>query len=661
VRAHLLPELRGPAAWVAEAVVVLDALTLIGLALGTVGLFRRWAFVAAVAVFAGVAVALTRSRTPRPRTGPPEPADPAPAPTPTPRWMKLLALGGAGLVVAQWTAQTVAGLRTGMRENVDTLWYHGPMSARFASTGSTRAVHHFDLNPVTAYYPGGTSVLHGEGILLFGRDAASPLLNMAFLGLAFLAAWAIGRRFGSVAPSVLAVAVVMGTPMLVGDLRYGQPGAEYNDVVGVALVLAAVALLVVCRTRWPGLLLAASAAGLAAGTKVSMLTPVAALTLAVVLLSRGRRVRSVLLWAAASLATGGYWYVRNAMVTGNPLPAIDLPLTPRHFEPPATSTVARHLLDQRVVRNYYTPVLDRIVGPAWGVLLLLVVAGGVVGVVRGPSALQRVLGAVVLVTTAAYLVTPVFIGDPPIFFDTTVRFAIVPLILGPLVLAAVPELRRSWPRAALTVLLAVVLASQQVNWDRIWVGRRDSLIGLGLLALAAVAWFLARRPVSPTAVRWVGLASVAVVLVGGLAWVQRDQARYRSAAEVAGFDGLTVLGPLRRQHDARIATDTLFLQYPLYGYDLSNYVQFIGRKGPHGAFGALTTCRAWKAAVNEGNYDFLLVAAAHYPVPPLVRSPAMSWAESEHGHALRPLAREGDRATAYAVAGRLDPARCPTG
>jgi hypothetical protein len=59
--------------------------------------------------------------------------------------------------------------------------------------------------------------------------------------------------------------------------------------------------------------------------------------------------------------------------------------------------------------------------------------------------------------------------------------------------------------------------------------------------------------------------------------------------------------------NARIAT-TSTRQYPLFGTDLSNRVDFIGEERPHGGFEAPTTCQAWRRALNEGHYDYVVAS-----------------------------------------------------
>ena len=81
----------------------------------------------------------------------------------------------------------------------DTLWYHGPFAARIADTGSVWGMHFTDPLYLNWFYPENSELLHGAGIVLFGRDIFSPLVNFGWLGVALLAAWCIGRPYG-VAP-----------------------------------------------------------------------------------------------------------------------------------------------------------------------------------------------------------------------------------------------------------------------------------------------------------------------------------------------------------------------------------------------------------------------------------------------------------------------------
>ncbi|HRV59736.1 MAG TPA: hypothetical protein P5138_03845, partial [Solirubrobacterales bacterium] len=48
-------------------------------------------------------------------------------------------------------------------------------------------------------------------------------------------------------------------------------------------------------------------------------------------------------------------------------------------------------------------------------------------------------------------------------------------------------------------------------------------------------------------------------------------------------------------------------QYPLWGEDLDNEVQFIGLNEPHAGFVEAENCRDFIAAANQGDYDYLVL------------------------------------------------------
>jgi hypothetical protein len=104
---------------------------------------------------------------------------------------------------------------------------------------------------------------------------------------------------------------------------------------------------------------------------------------------------------------------------------------------------------------------------------------------------------------------------------------------------------------------------------------------------------------------------------------------------------------------ARIAT-TSTRQYPLFGTDLSNHVQFIGEETPHGGFEAPTTCRQWRQLLNEGDYDYVIATYDRIepglpPYPPQAR-----WTEDP---AAKSILRKPPTVV-FHLAGKLDPSAC---
>lgn len=649
IRSRFLPSWHGAPARVAEFVLALGMLTAIGEALGVVGAFGRWPVVLLCAA-AGTGVFLaTRGTESAARRGSPPTVD------------AIVAAIAAAVVVTQWLAVSVAALRNGMNRSIDTLWYHGPTAARFAQEGSITAPHYFD-NPIFAFYPSHSELWHAFGILLFGDDVLSPVVNLAFLALALASAWAIGERFDAGPASLLGALVILGVPGFIG-----QPGSGYNDIIVVALLLSSVALLLRGDGRGFAVILAAIAAGMAIGVKFSAVAPVGVLSLAVVILAgRGHRLRVALTWSAVLAVTGGVWYVRNLVVAGSPVPVLEfsvgplsLPSVPSGF----TDYIAHYLTTWSIVREVFIPGLDKTLGPVWWVILLSAIGGGALVAVRGGHALWRMVGGLAVFAFVAYLFTPVNLGfrNLPIYFTPSVRYAVPALALGLVMLPALPLLQRGAGRRALVVGLAAVFLVTQLDWRALWPKPiTDELVAclmIGAGAVVAVA-VVRRRPWSRRAMTTVALGCVAAA--AGSAWfVQRD---YLENRYTEGVGSLPAVEALKARRDARIATDGFVFQYPLYGPDLSNHVQYLGELRSRGEYNTyVTSCRAWKQAINRGRYDYLLVASPDYQVGefggPPVAPIKLDWARSEPR--LREIARDGIEAAAFEVTGRLDVNACP--
>ena len=334
---------------------------------------------------------------------------------------------------------------------VDTIWYHLPVAARFAQTGQVSAIQYLDQDPVTAFFPAGSSLLHGIGILMFGTDLVSTIANIAWLGLALLAAWCMGRPFGVAPATTLGVAILLGTPGLVGT----QPGGAYNDVVGIALLISAIAIIVQHRecprsSAQDGI--AALAVGLAIGTKFTFVLPAVALCVGMAVIApKGLRLRRTVVVVACALVTGGYWYARNAIVTGNPLPSLSLKIGP--FSLPSvegttpTSRVAKFLFDGPAWTDYFIPGLRSSLGPVWPAVVAFALVGMVGAVVQHRDARVRMLGIVGIASIAAYLVTPQYLVGGfgrPFFFSANLRYASPALAIGLTLLPVVFRRWRSW-------------------------------------------------------------------------------------------------------------------------------------------------------------------------------------------------------------------------
>jgi hypothetical protein len=680
VRALLLPGWSGPPAWLAELVLGITALIGVSEALGTFGAFGEAEMIVATLAVAGVTVLLCARLDGRRGAGPP-PAPPAP--TSSSAAVVLAVVVGAA-VVAGWMVPTLGTLAGGM-DRADTLWYHMPLAAKFVQTGSLGDIFFFDPVFFASFYPSNSEVVHAVPILAFGRDILSPLINLGYLGMGLLACWCIGRPYGVAPQALVGGSVALGAQMLVEF----QAGEALNDITGVAFVLAAAGLLVngyaargSLRPRVPGreialgaLAVAGLAAGLAAGVKLSFLAPVAALTIGVIVIApAGTRRAVTLAWTLPLVAAGVYWYARNAIATGNPIPfihsigPIDLPAPDRDFELRPGFAVAHYWHDPDVWWDWFVPGLEESFGELWPVTILAMTVGAAFAVWRGEEPILRLLGAMALFTAIAYLFTPLTAAGEegePIAFVWNVRYIAPAAAVALAILPCLPAARASAGRRLAMTLglaaLAAVTIGSLVQWQQGHVkGAIAAAVGV-LAAAAAIAWLRRRNLLGPAAGRRGVVAIGAAVLLVAIAagwWEQRHflERRYENTSPRLGL--APTLRWAQDVRDARIAVAGIrgvFNQYPLYGADLSNHVQWLGKRGAHDAWLRIPTCEQWRRAVNAGGYTHVVTTYDPFDPGQLTDTKEALWTREDP--AATTILRDGP-VDVFEIRGRMDPAGC---
>jgi hypothetical protein len=150
--------------------------------------------------------------------------------------------GVIAVVVAHWGLWTDSALNRGIF-NFDSLWYHMPFAADIAQSHSVTGFHHTETVFANWFYPQNSELLHAVGILVVERDTLSLFINYGWLAIALLAAWCIGRPYGRGHLSVVAVAILLESHILI----VREPAAAKNDLAVAALLLAALAIL---NTAW---------------------------------------------------------------------------------------------------------------------------------------------------------------------------------------------------------------------------------------------------------------------------------------------------------------------------------------------------------------------------------------------------------------------------
>ena len=674
LRRALLSGWSGAPALLCDVVIGVTALVLVSEVLGTVSAFGEIEMIVASLVFAGVAAWASGRIAARLPDAAVPPALPAGS------LATAVAIAGVAAVVAGWMVPTLGTLAGGM-DRADTLWYHMPLAAKFVQTGSLGDIFFFDPVFFASFYPSNSEILHAVPILAFDRDIVSPFLNLGLLAVGLLASWCIGRPYGVAPAALIGGSAALGSQMLVEF----QAGEALNDITGVVFILAAVAVLVngyaAADPRdgrsiaWAALGVAGLAAGLAAGMKLSFLAPVAALTVGVVVLAlRGTRIRAGLVWTLPLLAASLYWYARNAIATGNPIPyvsslgPIELPAPERAVELRPGFSVSHYLTDLDVWWDWFIPGLNESFGELWPLTLVVMLGGAALALRRGGEPVLRMLGATVLFTALAYLFTPLTAAGQegqPIAFVWNVRYiapavAIALAVVPCLPAARTTQRRRTIVLAGMAVLLASTVASL-VQWDQ---GHAKGAIAAaaGVLMLAgALAWLRSRGHLGPAA----GRRSIAIVLTAAVAatvlagfYAQRHYLERRYENTSPRLQLAPTLRWARDIRDARIAVSGVrgvFNQYPLYGTDLSNHVQWLGTRGEYDAWLRIPTCQQWRQRLNEGEYTHVVTTYDPFHPGRLTDTKEALWTRADP--AARQVLRDGP-VSVFEINGEMDPSGC---
>lgn len=635
--------LSGATRLLAGALIGMAGLILVHLLPGMLGVLTR-----GTVLIATVAVAVASTRIPAADRGPADP-EPGGAPgtagaaLPFNRFSWVIAAMAVTVVGAYFIAFLVAQGTLAVH-GFDSTNFHLPTVARWIQTGSFWQVDSLVPGWAFGQYPNNGNVIQLAFIMPWRNDAFIRYLNLPFMALSAVSVYALATELGARRPAAAtfaAVAVAVPTSAVV-SLDNSMTDAMLQPMFAIGVLF----LVRYARTRRPAeLALGGLGLGLAMGTKWYGL-PYAIAAIAVWAVGEylwrrdPRRVlRATALLAGWTLVAGGFWLLRNLVLSGNPLfpqrltvlGVTVLSAPPDRILSQYGFSLAHYIGSPHVLVHTVLPNFKYAFGLAGALVALGTAAAFALAWSRrrrGPAGERRLPGRVValaagtVIIVLIYFVTPYSAQGPagnPYLMGAAARYA-MPAVLtaGALTAWASGRLGRwSWV-AELAALLTIIDSIRRYrffgNFGFRPISSGDVLIGLALLAVcvalpvAVTAW-RRREPARGRMTPALASALAALALLGGAGWLhQRAFNRVRYRHYDATFDW--VLNHAASGHRVGLAagassgynSPTLVM----FGPRFRNVVKFVGPTY-QGLLEEYHQPAPFVAALRRGRFDLLLV------------------------------------------------------
>ena len=620
-----LPHLGGAPAVLAFGVLTTAAVVFAHILPGALGLLSRTsALVVAVALLVAVHLLV--------RPAPGVPAE-GWGPRPDDTRLERVVLVVCGAVALAW-ALAAAWVDTGSASaDVDTLTFHTPNVARWLQSGTLWRVDQFSPLLANGNYPQNGDVVFLSLVQPWRSDAFTRAAGLPFLALAGVAAYAIAQELQ--APRALAAVFGLVFASVPTALFATYEGAKTDAVMLAVFGAGVLFLLRHFRTgRRTDLALAGVGLGLAFGTKWYGVSSVVVVVLvwALAWIAARRPVRALLvdggvLTALVALA-GGFWLLRNLVVSGNPVLPNEVGLAGITIFPAARdyirecggSTIASYLADPGVWGDHIRPAYEStfalpglLLGLAVVLALALVGRAAVRGRFEGRRA-GRLLAAAVLALAlaAAYSLTPYSAfgaRGEPLLVGANTRW-LLPALLVAAAVAAGASARLGRARQVIAVLALVALA------DGVRRGYDFPASDAALAALvtaagagaALAAWRLAGR-------RGLALCTVGILVFGLVAAHERQKAyheeRFARGDPVITYFTREAPSGQRVGLAGVFSVDGLSPVLPAFGPRLENEVAYVGHE-VQGQMREYETAAAFGRALRRGRYDLVVVGKGSY-------------------------------------------------
>jgi Dolichyl-phosphate-mannose-protein mannosyltransferase len=473
-------------------------------------------------------------------------------------------------------------------EAIDALSFHLPDVVRWTQLHGFWQIHQFIPDLAHGNYPNNGDVLSLLAVLNFHDLGLARLVFVPWLILTGVGVHALARELG--APRSTATvfgALAAGLPVVARSALLGVD----PDVVMYASFTSGIAFLVRHRRTGDGasLMLAGLGLGIALGTKwygVSAFVVVLVVWAALRLTERvalRRLAGDGALLCGVALAAGGFWLLRNWILSGNPLFPVkvtvggatifDAPFDPVRAR--GGFTLAHYAGDGSILRHYVWPAFK----DGYGFAPLVLAAGALAAIGLG-RAQRLIVGMTVLAggLALAYAVTPYSAQGPeglPVQVSANTRYGVPALLVGAALCAfTAGRLGRARPLAE---GIGVLLAFDGVRRAFHVPGHTIATSVVVLALLLAAAWTLralsVRRRLAPVV--------AAAVLVGAFGVARRldthlDHTAWQADPALAWVrahaDGGTRIGLAGLWPTGGGVAPVL----PAFGDHLSNRVTYIG-------------------------------------------------------------------------------------
>ncbi len=375
----------------------------------------------------------------------------------------------------------------------DSLHYQIPNAAHVLDTGSIRSLPFALPGESTGAGPGNGTLLLLSVMLPFHTAGLTGMVDFLCAVMAVVVTAVLGRELGRSAwtGAIAGLLLVSTVAFFVSQMR----SAYDNSVALLGLVAGLTFGLRFSRTgahRW--LLLAGVSLGLAAGAKAAYLLPAAIVALAVLWIARGRRSQqSAIAFVAAILSLSAAWYLRDWVITGDPL----FP-EPVRFGP--WSVFAGLSAAQSPPRAYEQTLVDALLGrgtsaPVWFGLTIInfgpvalapLLSVPVMVWARGAV---RAVAAIAMGCAVAYAVTPFSGSTNAVDVNAALRFLMPAALFGLVGMSAViPDRWFRLVSAAMLGIDGVLLLIIEVRDGFVDPPLLATVAILTLAVLAAVRW-----------------------------------------------------------------------------------------------------------------------------------------------------------------------------